>query len=110
MEISFNGFQENELTFECEAAVNVGDLVTMTASGKVGKAAADGNFIGVCVKKDSDGYAAVQVSGYAEYKKSGTVNVGYNKLVAATNSVKTGSAGIDRLVVFVDDTSIGFIL
>ena len=109
MDISFTGYQENVLTFECTNTVKEGDLVTMSASGKVTKASADGAFIGVCVSV-RDGYAAVQLSGYVETAKSGTVSVGYNKLVAASSGVKTASSGIDRLVIFSSDTKVGFIL
>lgn len=109
MDINFNGFMENVLTFECDSAVEAGDLVSMTASGKVGKAIENSNFIGVCVST-RDGYAAVQLAGYIEMPKSGTMNVGYNKLVTAAQGVKSGSAGIDRLVIYSDDTTIGFIL
>ena len=109
MDINFNGFQKNVLTFECTSAVSDGDLVKMSASGKVAPASANDTFIGVCVKA-RDGYAAVQLSGYVEAAKSGTVNVGYNKLVAASSGVKTAEAGIDRLVIYSDSTTVGFIL
>ena len=109
MEINFTGYQENVLTFECESTVKAGDLVSMSASGKVAKTAADGTFIGVC-KNVNGGYAAVQTAGYVEMPKSGTVNVGYQKLVAASTGVKTANAGIDRLVIYSDDTTVGFIL
>lgn len=109
MEISFAGYQENVLTFECESTVSKGDFVTMSASGKVTVAAENAAFIGKCVNV-RDGYAAVQLNGYVEADKSGTVNVGYNKLVKAASGVKTGSSGIDRLVVYSDDSRIGFIL
>ena len=95
MNISFTGYRENVLTFECTNTVAVGDLVKMSASGKVGV---------------RDGYAAVQLDGYMEAAKSGTVNVGYNKLVAAASGVKTAESGIDRLVIYSDDTTVGFIL
>ena len=109
MEISFAGYQENVLTFECESTVSKGDFVAMSASGKVTAAAESANFIGKCVNVN-DGYAAVQLNGYVEAEKSGTVNVGYNKLVMAASGVKTGSSGVDRLVIYSDDTKIGFIL
>lgn len=109
MDINFNGFQKNVLTFECTSAVAAGDLVKMSASGKVAPVSANDDFIGVCVKA-RDGYAAVQLSGYVEAAKSGTVNVGYNKLVAASSGVKTAEAGIDRLVIYSDSTTVGFIL
>ena len=109
MDINFTGYQENVLTLECTSAVKAGDIVKMSASGKVTKASADDAFIGVCVSA-RDGYAAVQLGGYVETAKSGTVNVGYNKLAAAASGVKAASAGIDRLVICSDDTKVGFIL
>ncbi len=107
--INFNGYMENVLTFECDDDVNVGDLVSMKASGKVGKAAADSAFIGVCVSV-KNGIAAVQLSGYIEKKKGGTVNLGFTKLVAAADGVKTGNAGKEFTVIYSDDSTVGFIL
>ncbi len=109
MDISFNGYKENVLTFECESTVTAGKLVKMSASGKVANASADDGFIGVALSV-SEGYAAVQLDGYVEAAKSGTVNVGYNKLVAASDGVKTAESGIDRLVIYSDDSVVGFIL
>lgn len=109
MNISFIGYKENVLTFECESTVAAGKLVKMSASGKVANASANDDFIGVAVSV-SEGYAAVQLDGYVETAKSGTVNVGYNKLVAASSGVKTAESGIDRLVVSVGDSTVGFIL
>ena len=109
MDISFNGYKENVLTFECESTVAAGKLVKMSASGKVANAAADDGFIGKALSV-REGYAAVQLSGYVEAAKSGTVNVGYNKLAAASSGVKTAQSGIDRLVIYSDDTTVGFIL
>ena len=108
--IKFTGYMENVLTFECEGAVEAGDLVNITASGKVGKATEGGAFIGECVNQ-KNGIAAVQLGGYIETAKTGTVAVGYQKLVADANGgVKTASAGKERLVIFADDTTVGYIL
>lgn len=109
MNIKFTGYQENVLTFECESTVSAGNLVKMSASGKVAKCSANDAFIGVCISV-SDGYAAVQLDGYVETAKSGTVNVGYNKLAAAASGVKTAESGVERLVIYSDDTTVGFIL
>lgn len=109
MNIAFSGFRENVLTFECTSTVAAGDLVKMSASGKVTKVSANDAFIGKCVGV-RDGFAAVQLTGYVEAAKSGTVNVGYNKLVAASSGVKTAESGVDRLVIFSNDTTVGFIL
>ena len=109
MDINFKGYKENVLTFECESTVTVGKIVKMTSSGKVANCSADDSFIGVVVGVRG-GYAAVQLDGYVETAKSGTVNVGYNKLVAASSGVKTAESGIDRLVIDVGDSTVGFIL
>ena len=109
MNISFLGYQEHVLTFECESTVTAGKLVKMSASGKVAPAVANDAFIGVAVSV-SEGYAAVQLDGYVEQPKSGTVNVGYNKLAAASSGVKAAESGVDRLVVYADDNIVGFIL
>ncbi len=109
MDINFNGFMENVLTLECDSTVAAGDLVMMSSSGKVTKATENNNFVGICVGVKG-GYAAVQLAGFAETPKTGTVNVGYNKLVTAAEGVKTGSAGIERLVIYSDDSTVGFML
>ena len=109
MDINFNGFKENVLTFACDNTVEEGGLVMMTSSGKVTKAAENSNFVGVCVGV-RDGYAAVQLEGYTEAAKIGTINVGYNKLTAAAEGVKTGSSGIERLVIYSDESTVGIIL
>lgn len=109
MEISFAGYRENVLTFECESTVKANDLVKMSASGKVAKCAANDAFIGKCVSA-KDGYAAVQLDGYVETAKTGAVNVGFNKLAVAASGVKTAETGVDRLVIYSDDTTVGFIL
>ena len=74
MDINFNGFKENVLTFACDNTVEEGGLVMMTSSGKVTKAAENSNFVGVCVGV-RDGYAAVQLEGYTEAAKNGTIKV-----------------------------------
>ena len=109
MEISFAGYQENVLTFECDTAVAAGDLVKMSASGKVAKAAANDVFVGKCLSANA-GFAAVQIDGYMEAQKTGTINVGYNKLVATATGVKTADSGVERLVIYSNDTTVGFIL
>ena len=109
MNINFSGYRENVLTFECEHTVVKGKLVKMSESGKVANASCNEDFIGVAVSVN-DGYAAVQLEGYVETYKTGAINVGYNKLVTALVGVKTADIGIDRLVVYVDDTTVGFIL
>ena len=109
MNIDFKGYEENILTFACSGTVAAGDIVSFSSSNTVAKASADSDFIGVCVSSQGD-YAAVQLNGYIELPKSGTITAGYNKLVAASSGVKAAETGIDRLVIYVDDTTVGFIL
>lgn len=110
MDINFNGYMENVLTFECDSTVTAGKFVKMSESGKVAAAAANDSFVGVALSAEG-GYAAVQLNGYVEAQKTGTVNVGYNKLAAGNaNTVKVAESGVDRLVVFADGNTIGFIL
>ena len=102
MDINFNGFQKNVLTFECTSAVTAGDLVKMSASGKVAPASANDTFIGVCVKA-RDGYAAVQLSGAVKMTYSGSDPVcGYAKLAASADGVQANDGGREYLVVEVD--------
>jgi len=110
MNINFSGYKENVLTFECASGVSVGDLVKMTSSGKVTKTSANDDFIGVAVSV-SDGYAAVQLDGYVELPKNGSISVGYNSLVAySSTTVTAAESGIERLVIYVGDNTIGVIL
>ena len=109
MNVQFAGFKENVLTFECDESVAAGDLVKMYSSGTVTKASNGDQFIGVCLAT-REGYAAIQLEGYIESAKFGAVNVGYNKLVSAAAGVKTSNDGIDRLVIYVDESTVGFIL
>ncbi len=109
MNLKYSGFNENVLTFEYTGTLNPGDLVMITAPAKVQKASANGDFIGVCINT-RNGYAAVRVEGYVEFKKSGTVSVGYQKLVATSDAVKTAEAGHERLVIYTDATTVGFML
>ena len=109
MKIDFKGYKENVLTFECDSTVTAGKLVKMTTSGKVTAAANNDDFIGEAVSVRG-GCAAVRLEGYMEAVKTGTVNVGYNKLVSTGSGVKTAESGIDRLVIYANGDTVGFIL
>lgn len=109
MDINFSGYKENVLTFQYTGALAPGDLVVMASSGTVEKAAEGDTFIGVCANT-RDGYAAVQLSGYTEAKKNGTVNVGYNTLLADAEGVKADADGVSFLVIYSDTDTVGFIL
>ena len=65
MNVSFNGFNENTVTFEANGTINVGAPVMITANGKV--SAANGAFCGIC-RGVRNGYAAAQVRGIDRHK------------------------------------------
>ena len=110
MNVDFKGFAENVATFEATSAVKTGDLVKMSANFKVAPCAANDDFIGICVGV-RDGYAAVQLSGYAEIPCTDTVTVGMALLVAGSASTAAAAeTGRERLVVYAASTYIGVIL
>ncbi len=103
MNVSFNGYNEGIVTFEAESDVKAGIPVMMSGNGKV--KAAIGAFCGICTAVRG-GYAAVQLNGYVRVPYSGTVSVGYDKLAADNNKVKTDTTnGRSILIVDVDSTT-----
>lgn len=111
MNVRFNGFGENVLTFETQGTVNAGEPVMISSSGKV--SAASGAFCGVC-RAVRNGYAAVQLSGYVTVPYSAAPNVGYVKLASSGGSVAASEASGAReyLVADVDTVAgtVGIIL
>lgn len=111
MDIRFNGFNENVVTFLCDSTAAAGKVVRMKENGTVTACAAGENFIGVCLSV-RDGYAAVQLSGYVELPVSGSgVSAGYCTLTAAeSGAVKGAQAGREYLVLEKTTDTVGFIL
>ncbi len=111
MNVNFNGYNENVVTFETKNSdVVMGTAVKMSESSTVAKCAADEAFAGVALNV-RNGYAAVQLSGYIEMPTDESIAVGYQKLVAATgNKVKISDSGREYLVVYTDTNVVGFIL
>ncbi len=111
MNVCFNGFKENTVTFEAGAAIDKGAPVMITDNGTV--SAASGKFCGFCAGY-RDGYAAVQLSGYVRASYSGTAPaVGFTKLSASSGKVAAdNSNGREYLVTDVDTTgkTVGIIL
>ena len=103
MDLSFNGFHQQVATFLGDVAV--GDIVSLSDSGTVAKAAADEELIGVCVSKRAD-VVGIQLCGAVTLSYSGSApEVGKSILVTAgNNQVKTAEAGGSHLVVAVDTT------
>ena len=82
MGISFKGYGENVVTFNADSALTeAGVPVKMTADSTVGKCSANDKFCGICVNL-RDGYAAVQIAGYAVFGATSKIAVGYKKLAA----------------------------
>lgn len=111
MNINFSGYNENVVTFETDSTdVVMGTPVKMSKSGTVTACGVDDDIIGVAVNV-RNGYAAVQLSGYIEMPTDEDFTVGRNIIVADNlNKVKSGSAGREYLVVYVDNGVVGFIL
>lgn len=67
MNVNFNGYGENVATFVADSSLTAAGVpVKITADGTVGKCSANDIFCGICVGL-RDGYAAVQLSGYARW-------------------------------------------
>ena len=112
MSVAFNGFNENVATFEAATGVTPGKPVTMSANNKV-QAVTSGTFCGICTNV-RQGYAGVQLKGFVTVAYTGSVSVGYQKLVATSGGKVTVDTnnGREYLVVEVNSTAgtIGFML
>lgn len=111
MNVNFNGYGENVATFIANSALTeTGVPVKISADGTVTKCAANDKFCGICVGV-RDGYAAVQLSGYAKVKTSAKLTLGYTKLAAAANGkVAAYDSGREYLVINSTATEAGIIL
>lgn len=111
MNVNFNGYCENAVTFEADSNLTkAGVPVKMTDNGKVTACASGDVFCGVCLSV-RDGYAVVQLGGYVTLPASTKIAVGYKKLAVGENSTAVVSAsGREYLVVDSTADSVGFIL
>ncbi|MGN1050828.1 MAG: hypothetical protein ACI4QE_00860 [Acutalibacteraceae bacterium] len=110
MDINFNGFKEEAVTFACDEGLATGStLVKVTDSGTVAPCTSDEVFAGVC-KSVRDGYATVILSGYVEMPVSSEIPVGYRNLVSDNGKVKVSETGREYLVINSESDKIGFIL
>ncbi len=99
MTISFEGINEQLITFEAAEGTRKGDLAAMSGSGAVAKAA-DGKAIVGVVKTIRGSFAGVQISGYAKLASAEAIPVGYTNLASnGENAVKTDASGRRCLVV-----------
>ena len=111
MNVNFNGFNENCATFIAASNItSVGVPVKPGADGAVAKCGAGEAFCGI-VTDLRDGYATVQLSGYAEFAATAKINVGYKKLAATSGGeVAENNNGREYLVVNSTNDMIGIIL
>ena len=113
MKVSFNGWKEHVATFETAAALEAGSVVKISGNGAVSACGDGDKFAGAVVSQRGD-FAAVQLRGYAELPFTGTAPaVGFQTLCAdGSGGVKTGSAGRELLVTYVNagEKTVGLIL
>ncbi len=111
MNVSFNGFNKNVLTFMSDSDIPVGRPVKMSDNGKVGPCETGDEFIGIAVDSKM-GYTSVQMTGYTKLPCTDTIAVGYNTIAADGNGgVCTSENGRKMLVVeVIGDTEIGVIM
>lgn len=111
MNVNFNGYGENVATFIANSALTeTGVPVKISADGTVTKCASGDVFCGICVGI-RDGYATVQLSGYAKVQTSAKLTLGYTKIAAgASGKVAASDSGRELLVVDSTTTEAGIIL
>lgn len=110
MNISFNGFDEEVITFETDGNIEANSPVMVTDNGIVDNAL--GTFCGIC-KCTRNGYAAVQLKGYVVVPYINAPKVGYSKLTAVNGKVTVDNTyGREYLVINVDASTktVGFML
>ena len=111
MNVNFNGAGENVLTFiAADSVTEAGTLVKISANGTVAKCAAGDAFCGVTLAV-RNGYAAVQMSGYAALPATEQIDVGYQTLAAtASGAAEVSENGRELLVIDSTATQVGVIL
>ena len=113
MTVSFNGFNENAVTFLRDGEIEAGAPVTVTANGTVSPAE-DGDILcGVAAAADGD-CVTVQLTGYVKLAYTGDAPaVGYTALSCdGEGGVACDEDGKSYLVIDVDTVAgtVGFIL
>lgn len=107
MNVAFDGYGENVLTFEAASGLAVGDLVKISANGTVAKCSkTEGEaFCGICVNV-RDGLAGVQLKGYCRVKYTGSLALGFQSVGTTDGeTVKVLSSGGVNVLVTDLDTS-----
>ncbi len=102
MDISFEGYAAQAVTFYADSDVSQGDAVALGEGLTVYKASESSDIIGVALSV-KDGYATVQTAGVVQLPASTFLTTGYMKLsVDAEGKLVGGETGPDRLVLNVD--------
>ncbi len=110
MNVDFKGYGENVATFICDSSLEAGNFVKMKENYTVCAATSGSEVIGYCVGV-RDGYAAVQLSGYIEAKASAKIALGLTGIsVSSADTVSSSTSAGKHLVVYSDDSTVGFIL
>lgn len=111
MNINFNGYGENVLTFIADSSLTeTGVPVKMSGDGTVAKCVANDLFCGVCVGLRG-GYAAVQLNGYVRLPAGAKIDPGFKKLgVGNDGKIVVNTPGRELLVLDSTETEVGFIL
>lgn len=111
MNVNFNGYNENVATFIADSKLTeAGVPVKISADGTVTACTSGDRFCGICIAV-RDGYAAVQLSGYATVKTSAKLALGYTSLAAGANgAVAANTGGREHLVINSTASEAGIIL
>ncbi len=111
MNLSFNGFSENTITFEADTTLTkAGVPVKVEQDGKVALATTGDRICGVAVNV-REGFAAVQLRGYMEFPCAQVIPCGFQKIGAdAQGNLVLADEGTEVLVVTSKDDKTGFIL
>lgn len=111
MNLSFNGFGENTLTFEADSTLTqAGVPVTLTSEGKAAKANVGDKICGFATNVRA-GYVAVQLKGFVAVPKEGELTPGWQTVAAtAEGKIAADENGTQVLVVSVDADTAGIIL
>ena len=107
----FVDYGESALIFIADSSLTeAGQFVKIVASGTVGRCEVGDTFCGLCLAL-RDGFAAVQLEGFAVAKTKSKIPIGYQCLVAGEKGcVIPRPHGREYLVVTSKDNEVGFIL
>lgn len=108
--ISFEGIGELAATFAAEDGVKPGQVVKLSGNGTVAPCGDGEAFCGVALSC-GDGFAAVQLRGFARLPMKTAAQAGRRALVAdGAGGVKEGSAGETYLIVTTDGADVTALL